>query len=640
MFPDFKPSRRGNQSPTIVTEAIQALVSLGYKKREAERVVLDTIEHYGLQDRIDSGDLTVEDLFAMVMSPRTENVSQPPTANEENLLPGGESPAVAAADIVAERVVNDDLAIADPDSVPPAAPTESSPAVTEAPELPEVPKGHERFFYGGTEASKSPRLFNVRGFAQTQAQSVEGGKVYYVDVDENSPHFQKARDESIRESNIGIEFDAPEEIARNLRPVEPPPKPQPVASSEPASAPQPAATPQSQSSSPGSLPVGWFGSDRKAPQPAPKPVEASPKAQQPAPTQSMPVDTERETASQPAAPTESGSMVDTGLDTLQTGLDGLGVADPTPVSDGANAVISLGRAVSDPKNAGTHLMNAGISVVSMIPYVGDLAKGLKYGGKAMRGGRAARGAGKAAARGEASAVESVTAKSPSEQFDEIWDRVSNGGGGPVNNGLGGSGGSGGSGGGGGPASPAGGDDGEPTPGSAEPVADANVRPLTDKITEVAGTFGTVVAASLAYAKTTEQLNKVVLEYHRHISGFNGELAQAYGELETGRMRRDMQNAADYGGSVAGLASSQNDLEEALRDFQSPFTEMGTDIQNGLTQLATLAVQAIDFIEPFSELYPMIKEWLGFKDSDDPAAPGGYFDRLRAKANQFKQKDKV
>lgn len=53
------------------------------------------------------------------------------------------------------------------------------------------------------------------------------------------------------------------------------------------------------------------------------------------------------------------------LDIVQFTLDLAGIIEPTPVSDGANALISLGR---------REWLMAGISVVSMIPYVGDLAK--------------------------------------------------------------------------------------------------------------------------------------------------------------------------------------------------------------------------------------------------------------------------
>ncbi|MBA4137241.1 MAG: hypothetical protein C0518_08000 [Opitutus sp.] len=66
-----------------------------------------------------------------------------------------------------------------------------------------------------------------------------------------------------------------------------------------------------------------------------------------------------------------------GLDRLQTGLDVAGVFDPTPLSDGVNAVIYAGRG---------QWGNALIAVAGIVPYVGDLAKGGKYGAKAFKAG--------------------------------------------------------------------------------------------------------------------------------------------------------------------------------------------------------------------------------------------------------------
>lgn len=54
-----------------------------------------------------------------------------------------------------------------------------------------------------------------------------------------------------------------------------------------------------------------------------------------------------------------------GLDLLQMALDLAGIFDPTPVSDGASGLLSLARG---------QWLDAALSGVSMIPYVGDLAK--------------------------------------------------------------------------------------------------------------------------------------------------------------------------------------------------------------------------------------------------------------------------
>ena len=61
---------------------------------------------------------------------------------------------------------------------------------------------------------------------------------------------------------------------------------------------------------------------------------------------------------------------DLALDITQMGLDIAGIFDPTPISDGASGLISLFRG---------DLLGAGISVLSMAPYVGDAAKLGKLG---------------------------------------------------------------------------------------------------------------------------------------------------------------------------------------------------------------------------------------------------------------------
>jgi len=67
----------------------------------------------------------------------------------------------------------------------------------------------------------------------------------------------------------------------------------------------------------------------------------------------------------------------TAVNRLQTALDAAGVLDPTPISDGVNALIYAGRG---------QWGNMLISMAGTVPYVGDLAKGGKYGAKAFKAG--------------------------------------------------------------------------------------------------------------------------------------------------------------------------------------------------------------------------------------------------------------
>jgi hypothetical protein len=63
------------------------------------------------------------------------------------------------------------------------------------------------------------------------------------------------------------------------------------------------------------------------------------------------------------------SLRDLSIDLAQIVFDITGLVDPTPVSDGANAIISIARG---------DWFGASISLVSMVPYVGDLAKAGKF----------------------------------------------------------------------------------------------------------------------------------------------------------------------------------------------------------------------------------------------------------------------
>jgi hypothetical protein len=84
------------------------------------------------------------------------------------------------------------------------------------------------------------------------------------------------------------------------------------------------------------------------------------------------------------APAAGPDPVQLGLDLGQMALDITGIVDPTPISDGSNAVISVGRSIGslfsgDFGDAGGHLLNAGISAVAIVPALGDVAKAGKIG---------------------------------------------------------------------------------------------------------------------------------------------------------------------------------------------------------------------------------------------------------------------
>lgn len=73
------------------------------------------------------------------------------------------------------------------------------------------------------------------------------------------------------------------------------------------------------------------------------------------------------------------------LDVTQLALDIVGIFEPTPFADGTNAVISVGRGIYDGISQGSlsafggRMLDAGLSAVGVVPYLGDAAKLGKIG---------------------------------------------------------------------------------------------------------------------------------------------------------------------------------------------------------------------------------------------------------------------
>lgn len=234
------------------------------------------------------------------------------------------------------------------------------------------------------------------------------------------------------------------------------------------------------------------------------------------------------------------------LDMLQTGLDAGGVVDPSPITDGINAGVSIVRAFTDPQNAGKHIVNAGVSAVSMLPYLGDLAKVFKYGGKA---GKVAGEAGKVS--GEAGGFGGMIGK--------------------VLGGLGG----GGSGGGLPPSDGATSNDGEG-------INWKFLGGLTLVATGLAASF----KALGAWVDRTVESGKALIESQRDLSKYSGELTNAFAKYDTSKVFRDVRSAEYLDSSAAGLAGAQADLEDARAFRDLPQKRFNNDFGNAKAQVAT------------------------------------------------------
>lgn len=332
------------------------------------------------------------------------------------------------------------------------------------------------------------------------------------------------------------------------------------------------------------------------------------------------------------------------LDAAQVGLDAAGVADPTPIADGTNAVISLVRAGMEPDRAGEHVKNAAISAISAIPYVGDIVKAAKYGGKATRSSsKAAKATDDAAAIGNAAEFIDNAAGSSNQswlsstmdwlsEFSSKRSKRSNshsnasasassgggssnatgnaggGGGAGGNNAGGGGGGQAGGGAGGGGNNPA--TDVSPPPGGSSNNAPVlNVDKLIDEVVETAGVIGTLGKKAYDFADRMDMVNRQMIEYNRGLSKFSGELSAAYGKLDSDRMLRDIKAAGTQSESLAGLIGAQSKLEEALQELKGDWRIVGNDIQQVLTNISTSIIEIIDFVSPIEELWPALRKKL-------------------------------
>lgn len=311
-------------------------------------------------------------------------------------------------------------------------------------------------------------------------------------------------------------------------------------------------------------PVGWYKG------PSAPTLQSSVKQEIPAPM------VQAEMLEEGAAITQLGGGV---LDKIQTGMDFAGVADPTPIIDGVNAAISLGRAVTDPKNAGRHLLNAGISAVSMFPYVGDLAKLGKYGGKA---------AGAAAGAGTAAGGAVRVGNQAGGQAGGIGAFIANmfgGGQGGGGGGFGGLGGLFGGGGGGGQGGGAGGG------GAMSSMVD---------FAAIIGAAGAVATAAVGglkmfvnWLKEVDSASRKMIEDNRDLAKYNGNLAASYARLDRDRILRDVEASKDMAGPIGRLTRAQSRYEQTQEDLTRPFKKLQTEIQALRTEVAnaTLVVAA-------------------------------------------------
>ena len=277
-------------------------------------------------------------------------------------------------------------------------------------------------------------------------------------------------------------------------------------------------------------------------------------------------------------------------DTMQLAGDVAGVFDPTPLVDGANAIVSLFRAYKDPDRRGEHLTNAAISGIGMIPLIGDSAKLLKLGkvGQALNGLKSAQ---------------------PLQRFAPFLGgnrQVFRGASGPIRAGSGGinlpgTAGGGGRGGGRGINWPG-------TAGSGPPgplgMMKTGFSWLLSSFKTIAARGFMVVGAFASVFESVTRFNKGLLAVNSYLGELNGEIAAANARREVAGISRDVETGEYLADSFSEAAEADIYADDVRARFTRPITKMVMDGSASLTNFLASTVDIADRLTRVSSLLDM------------------------------------
>lgn len=300
----------------------------------------------------------------------------------------------------------------------------------------------------------------------------------------------------------------------------------------------------------------------------------------------------------------------TALDTLQLAGDAVGIIDPTGIVDGANAAVSVVRSIREPDRRGEHLRNAAISAVSMIPYVGDLAKVGK-----------AKSAAKTVKDGSRLAELAKGARGASA-FSELFGGAFGGGNG------------------GGPGGPdvAGGsdDDEERRRRSTEAIEDETEarehaangwEKFTDKLIDWSFGLAKAITSVVGILEASRLTNKGVLYANRHLSDLNPELANAEAQREIAELNRNMREADQLADPLSEASQADILADDTRSKILTPLKGIFTDLTATGSKLQWSLVASVDRMTRFSDgleaiqgkidsLTDSIEGWLGIGGDEE------------------------
>jgi hypothetical protein len=321
------------------------------------------------------------------------------------------------------------------------------------------------------------------------------------------------------------------------------------------------------------------------------------------------------------------------LDYAQIGLDVAGILEPTPFSDGINSAVSLMRAVAEPQNAGNHLVNAGISIASMIPYIGDFAKVHKSYGKGlsavehlgqMKNNRSRLG------RMASVAYESLGGGSLDRMHGYggtpgINGKLSASGGGS-GIGLGGlmAGGGGGIGGGMGGSPASGGGGGMPN----IPQSVQGLFGVFGRMTAVVGIAVVAFTKLYGWVEKTAAQGREMLEDQRAGARWSPGASFAIMQYDLSRIRREGERGRYLGPATSYLAKSQDFVETQIGQYSMPYARAATNIQASLNYIAGYIAAGLNKLDVIQNTLEFIFGY--FKNN--PAGPANPIDAFQQNPN--------
>jgi hypothetical protein len=103
-----------------------------------------------------------------------------------------------------------------------------------------------------------------------------------------------------------------------------------------------------------------------------------------------------------------------------------------------------------------------------------------------------------------------------------------------------------------------------------------------------------------WLKKVEDAGSKMIESNRNLANYSGTIASAFAQLDADRVRREIGKANSMAGQLEGLAANQSQFEAAKQDLFEPFEKLQVAIQSKLTWIGTQIIKGIDSMEGISE----------------------------------------